>query len=81
MTHLAPLRPLLLKEAKWSWEAEEDASFNKVKDMLLQDKVLVHYDPDLPLVLASDSSSYGLGAVLSHLLDKKDPFLMHPACC
>ena len=34
--------------------------------MLLQDKVLVHYDPDLPLVLATDSSSYGLGAVLSH---------------
>jgi len=24
------------------------------------------YDPDLPLVLATDSSSYGLGAVLSH---------------
>lgn len=81
MTRLAPLHPLLLKEAKWSREAEEDASFNKVKDMLLQDKVLVHYDPALPLVLASDSSSYGLGAVLSHLLDKKDPFLMHPACC
>ena len=34
--------------------------------MLLQDKVLIHYDPELPLVLATDSSSYGLGAVLSH---------------
>ena len=26
----------------------------------------MRYDPDLPLVLATDSSSYGLGAVLSH---------------
>ena len=34
--------------------------------MLLKDKVLIHYDPELPLALATDSSSYGLGAVLSH---------------
>ena len=26
----------------------------------------MRYDPDSPLVLATDSSSYGLGAVLSH---------------
>ena len=65
-THLAPLHRLLQKEVKWSWGAEEEASFRVVKEMLLQDKVLVHYDPDLPLVLATDSSSYGLGAVLSH---------------
>ena len=34
--------------------------------MLLQDKVLILYDPELPLVLATGSSSYNLGAVLSH---------------
>ena len=33
--------------------------------MLLQDKVLILYDPDLPLVLAT-GSSYNLGAVLSY---------------
>jgi len=65
-THLAPLHRLLQKEVKWSWGAEKEASFRVVKEMLLQDKALVHYDPDLPLVLATDSSSYGLSAVLSH---------------
>ena len=65
-THLAPLHRLLQKKVKWSWGAEEETSFREVKEMLLQDKVLIHYDPELPLVLATDSSSYGLGAVLSH---------------
>lgn len=31
------------------------------------DKILVHYDPKLPLVLAMDASPYGVGAVLSHI--------------
>ena len=69
-THLAPLHRLLQKDVKWSWGAEEEASFLVVKEMLLQDRVLMHYDPDLPLVLATDSSSYGLGAVLSHRTPK-----------
>ena len=34
--------------------------------MLLQGKVLIHYDPELSLVLPTDSSSYGLVAVLSY---------------
>ena len=67
-THLVPLHRLLQKNTKWSWGVEEEASFSLVKEMLLQDKVLVHYDPDLLLVLATESSSYGLGAVLSHCI-------------
>ena len=34
--------------------------------MLTSASVLVHYDPDRELVLACDSSEYGIGAVLSH---------------
>ena len=62
---LAPLHRLLQKDVQWSWGAAEEASFLVVKEMLLRDRVLMRYDPDLPLVLATDSSSYGLGAVLS----------------
>ena len=42
------------------------AAFQKVKSILQEDRVLTHYDPALPLVMASDSSSHGLGAVISH---------------
>ena len=65
-TLLALLHHLLQKEVKWVWGKEQESSFKTVKGMLLQDRVLTHFDPDLPVVLACDSSSYGLGAVLSH---------------
>ncbi|XP_022796604.1 uncharacterized protein K02A2.6-like [Stylophora pistillata] len=51
-THLAPLHRLLQKDVKWLWRAAEQASFLVVKEMLLQDRVLMRYDPDSPLVLA-----------------------------
>lgn len=34
--------------------------------MISTDKVLVHYNPDLPLILATDASPIDLGTVLSH---------------
>ena len=65
VTHLVPLHRLFQKKCEVAWGAAEEASFLVVKEMLLQDRVLMHYDPDLPLVLDTDSSLYGLRAVLS----------------
>ena len=38
----------------------------------------MHYDPDLPIRVAADASSYGLGAVLSHVLRDGAE---HPIAC
>ena len=42
-------------------------AFDKVKDLVVSDMVLTHFNPDLPITLACDASPYGLGAVISHL--------------
>ena len=65
-TLLHPLHNLLKANQPWKWSAECQQVFQKVKHCLTQAPVLVHYNPDLPLVLAADASAYGLGAVISH---------------
>ena len=51
---------------EWRWNLKKQEAFQKSKEMLLSSKVLVHFDPKLPVVLACDALSYGIGAVLIH---------------
>ena len=53
---------------------EQEKSFNKVKGMLLTDRMLTHFDLELEVVLACDTSFYGVGdGVLSHrMLDGQE---------
>ena len=37
--------------------------------MILSAKVLVHYDPNKPPILHTDALQYGLGAVMSHIME------------
>ena len=43
-----------------------EEAFNKAKESLLSSRVLVHYKPSLPVILESDASQYGIGAVILH---------------
>ena len=52
---------------KWKWSTACDKSLFKVKQRLVSSRVLVHYDCELPLRLATDASDYGVGAVISHV--------------
>ena len=66
---LAPLYTLLQKGAQWKWGAQQEKAFSTVKSQLTSDCLLVHFDPQKPLILACDASPYGVGAVLSHRLE------------
>jgi hypothetical protein len=63
---LSPLYELLKLDSKWHWGTIQQGAFQRAKDQLSGDTILVHYSPDLPLVLSSDASSFGLGAILAH---------------
>ena len=61
---LAPLYALLCHDTCSSWNKDREEAFQASKQLLTSSEVLVHFDPELPLVLACDASSYGTGAVL-----------------
>jgi transposase InsO family protein len=61
-----PLNELRRNGVKWFWKNEQQEAFEKIKAMLTSNELLVHYDPDKPLYLATDASDYGVGAVLFH---------------
>ena len=68
-TILAPLHRLLQKNVRWEWSDDCKKAFKACKEGLTSDSLLVHYDLNRKLRLACDASSYGLGAVLSHVME------------
>ena len=48
------------------WEEQQEQAYKTSKHALCAAKVLVHYNPQLPLTVACDASPRGKGAVLSH---------------
>jgi len=68
-TRLAPLYQLLKRGVKWQWNKQQEKAYEAAKDALQDDTLLVHYDSTRQLVVACDASQYGLGAVLSHIMD------------
>ncbi|GFS01474.1 polyprotein [Elysia marginata] len=74
-SELTVLYALLGQKQAWQWTQKHQACFVKAKKLLTSDKLLVHFDPDKPIVLSCDSSPYGLGDVLSHMMsdDREQP--------
>ena len=58
------LRNLKKEGVKFIWSKVHEDAFNKLKEMISQPPVLQYYDLDEQLVLETDASEYGLGAVL-----------------
>ena len=68
-TILQPLNNLLRSDVRWMWSIRCDEAVNSARQALVSSKVLIHYHPALPIVLATDVSQYGIGAVLSHVCE------------
>ena len=64
---LQPLNNLLKKGTKWEWSTECDQAAKIATEELISSRVLIHFNPSLPIQLATDASQYALGAVLSNV--------------
>ena len=66
-TLLHPMNRLLKSGSVWNWSPDCQQAFAQAKKLLSSAAVLAHYNPSLPLRLATDASAYGIGAVISHI--------------
>ena len=75
-----PLNGLLAENIPWQWTKQCQEAFLKLKRILQSAPLLAHYDPKKPVRLAVDASSFGLGAVLSHISEdgEEKPIVFAP---
>ena len=64
-----PLHKLMRKDVPWRWTGECNEAFKLVKVKLSTAPLLTHFDLSRPIVVHCDASQYGLGVVLSHVME------------
>ena len=75
----APLNELK-KRQNLVWTSERREVFVKIKEVLKSDFFLTHYNPDLDIIVASDTSLYGIGACILHkMTDGSHKPVVHPS--
>jgi len=63
-TLMSPLSALLKKDMSWAWDTPQQNAFEAVKKAMTSTGTLAYYDPELPTVVSSDASSYGIGGTI-----------------
>ena len=67
-----PIRALIKDDAVFLWSKDCEENFELIKQKLTTAPILVHYQQDQELLVHTDASGYGLGVILSHLIDGKE---------
>ena len=60
----SPLHDLEKKGTLWCWGPKEQTAFDEIKKRLVSAESMGIYNPEKPLVVRTDASKFGLGAVL-----------------
>ncbi len=72
----APMNDLLKKDVPWAWGPSQEGAYNTLKRLMTEPgRILRPVDPDRPLVLHTDWSIYGIGAVLGQKDDDGNEYL------
>jgi len=63
-----PMNKLLTKDAVWEWGSEQQAALNSIRnEMCEMGRALRRLDKSLPILVYTDYSSYGIGALLAQV--------------
>lgn len=66
-TLLSPLYELLRADSKFVWDHSCSKSMDELKNILMSENCLAHYNPDERLKLIVDASPVGVGAILMQI--------------
>lgn len=72
-----PLTALLKKNCRWVWSDKCQLSFEELKAKLITSPILTCPDYSRPLILQTDASFSGLGAVLAQEYDGKEKVIAY----
>ena len=61
---LEPIQQLTRKDVPWQWQHEQEAAFEKVKELVKEAPLLKYYNPGEELTVQCNASEKGLGAAL-----------------
>jgi hypothetical protein len=67
----------LRKNVPFDWDNECDQAFETLKTAFTTAPILMHFSPELPIVIETDASDFAIGAIISHP-DKDNPKLLRP---
>lgn len=79
-SEMAILHQLLKKDVPFVWSSNCQKTFERSKQLILSNDVLELYDRNKPIVVAADASPYGVGAVLSHLINGQEKPVLFASC-
>ena len=71
-----PLNTLLKKNQKFTWNKEQQESFNMIKNCLSKSPILIYPDLEKSLIVQTDASLTGIGCCLLQEVDN----VKHPVC-
>ena len=75
-----PMSELLKKNNKWNWTNECQQAFDYIKKALTSEPILALYRPGDQLIISTDASGFGVGAILFQIQNGSERVLYYASC-
>jgi len=62
-----PLIHLTCKDTPFTWGPDHTKAFNTLKAAFTHAPILVHFNPDIPIVVETDASDYAIAVIISQI--------------